>query len=65
MKEVKRNIINGRMKGKGNNKGIKKYKCGVQKEQMCFFLSAAHVNKVPGRKRFLVVVVNKGTADGP
>jgi hypothetical protein len=38
------------MKGRENNKGIKKYKCGVQKEQAGFFLSVARVNKVPERK---------------
>jgi hypothetical protein len=48
LKEVKRKIINGRMKGRGTNKRIKKYTCGVQKEQVVFFLSVAHVNKVPG-----------------
>jgi hypothetical protein len=47
MKEEKEKIIKGGMKGRENNKGIKKYTRDVQKEQVVFFLSVSHVNKVP------------------
>ena len=75
MKEVKRKIINGRMKGRGNNKGTKTHThththihthavCRKSKWFSSYRLRTS--TKSQGRgERFPVVIVNQRTADGP
>jgi len=66
LKEVKRKIINGRMKGRGTNKGIKKAHMWCAERASGFLLiSCARQQSPRGGKRFPVVIVNQRTADGP
>jgi hypothetical protein len=60
LKEVKRKIINGKLKRRGTNKGIKKvHMCCAERASGFLLISCARQQSPRGGKRFPIVIVNQ------